>query len=302
MSLYLDSKLNSKIPWTSKPLKRLIIQIIIQIIGVLTVIVILDTIILHIIDFNPPTKEELRGFYQWVIATILIVLMISSFSTGAFLLQNWKTTAIEAAEHKLKATEFELKATQQKQVAAEAELQALRLQLDTHFVFNNLSVLSELILEDQQLGYDYAENFTKVYRYLLVNSKKNLITVEEELKFLNSYLFLIKNRIGQGIVFEINIDKEKLSLKLPPLSLQLLIENALKHNRTLSDNPLKVKIYSTNQDELIVVNNLLPLIAKAQSASVGLNNITNRYALVSNKKPYIKKGKDTFTVKIPIIK
>lgn len=302
LSLYLDSILNQKMPWTSKPLKRLITQIIIQIIGVLLVIAILNFIINQFFDVSTPTEKEMREFFQWVVATILIVLMISAISTGNFLLQNWKATAMEAAEHQLKATEYELTATQHKQVAAEAELQALKLQLDTHFVFNNLSVLSELILEDQQLGYQYAENFTKVYRYLLVNSKKNLITLEEELKFLNSYLFLIKNRIGEGVIFEIDIERDKFPLKLPPLSLQLLIENALKHNQTLKENPLKIRVYSTQENELIVVNDLLPLLTKPQSATIGLNNIISRYALVSDRKPSIEKDKHTFTVKIPMIK
>lgn len=301
LSLYLDRRLNSKMPWTAKPLKRLIVQTILQIVGVLVVVAILDLLLNLVLDMSAPTENEQREFMQWIIATVLIVLMISAISTGNFLLQNWKATAIEAAEHQLKATEYELNAAQHKQVAAEAELQALKLQLDTHFVFNNLSVLSELILEDQQLGYQYAENFTKVYRYLLVNSKKNLITLEEELKFLNSYLFLIKKRIGEGVVFEIEIAQENLQKRLPPLSLQLLIENALKHNRTLKDNPLKIKVYTTDQDELIVVNDLLPLVTKPQSATIGLNNINSRYALVSDRKPSIKKDDYSFTVKIPML-
>lgn len=301
LSLYLDRVLNAKMPWMVQPLKRLIIQIILQIIGVLLVIEILHLLIFQFIDMGEPTPNEFKEFLQWVLATVLIALMISAISTGNYLLQNWKATAMEAAEHQLKATEYELNATQHKQVAAEAELQALKLQLDTHFVFNNLSVLSELILEDQQLGYQYAENFTKVYRYLLVNSKKNLITLEEELKFLNSYLFLIKKRIGEGVVFEIAIAQDTLQMRLPPLSLQLLIENALKHNRTLKDNPLKIKVYTTDQNELLVVNDLLPLVTQPQSATIGLNNINSRYALVSDRKPSIEKDEYSFTVKIPML-
>lgn len=301
LSLYLDRVLNVHMPWMQQPLKRLITQIILQIIGVLLVIKILDLILIQFFDFGEPTPNDIKEFFQWVLATVLIALMISAISTGNYLLQNWKITAMEAAEHKLKVTEYELNATLHKQVAAEAELQALRLQLDTHFVFNNLSVLSELILEDQQLGYTYAENFTKVYRYLLVNSKKHLLTLEEELKFLNSYLYLIKKRIGEGVVFEIDIEAAKCGLKVPPLSLQLLIENALKHNRTLKESPLTIKVYTTDQNELWVVNDLLPLVNKPHSAAIGLSNMMSRYALVSDLKPQIEKTADSFIVKIPLI-
>ncbi len=98
---------------------------------------------------------------------------------------------MEAAQHKLRASKH-------KQAAMAAELQALKLQIDPHFIFNNLSVLSELILEDQQLGYEYSEKFARVYRYLLVNSRKDIIVVEEELKFLESYIFLIEKELGKG--------------------------------------------------------------------------------------------------------
>lgn len=297
LSLFIDRKLNRKIPWITHPMKRLFIQTILQIIGALSLIVSLGLLYYTFTDpININTKPiGLREGLYTVIAIVLWALMISSLNTGDFLLQNWKKATMTAAEYKVKAAE-------NKQLAAEIELQALKLQLDPHFVFNNLSVLSELILKDQQLGYEYTENFTKVYRYLLVNSKKKLVTLAEELKFLHAYLFLIKNRMGGGAVFRINIEESKLTLLIPPITLQLFIENALKYNRTEEEDPLVVSIYANDQDELVVSNTLLPLIKKPHSTGIGLKNIISRYALISARKPVVEKNDEHFTVKVPLIK
>lgn len=278
------------------PLKRLMAQTLFQIIGAVFLIVCLGA--LYLVFGNPSTTQPsplaLRQTLYTVIAIILWALMISALNTGDFLLNNWKTATRKAAE-------YEIKAAQNKQLASEIELQALKLQLDPHFVFNNLSVLSELILKDQQLGYDYTENFTKVYRYLLVNSKKKLIPLSEELKFLDAYLFLIRNRMGSGSIFTIDIDESKLSMMIPPVTLQLFIENALKYNRTEEENPLAVNIYSNDNNELVVSNTLLPLVKKIDSTGIGLQNIIDRYAILSDRKPSVEQDGQTFTVKVPLI-
>jgi two-component system LytT family sensor kinase len=301
LSLFIDRKLNKKIPWMVQPLKRLLTQMLFQILGVLFLIICLALgyVITYLIfgdtlNAQSPPIGLREGLYS-VISVILWALMISALNTGDFLLNNWKTATLKAAE-------FEIKAARSKQMASEIELQALKLQLDPHFVFNNLSALSELILKDQQLGYEYTENFAKVYRYLLVNSKKKLITLGEELRFLDAYLFLINNRMGGGSIFRINIDESKLGMLIPPVTLQLFIENALKHNRTEEEDPLVINIYSNDNDELVVSNTLLPLIKENNSTGLGLENITGRYALLSDRKPVIEKNEKTFTIKVPLIK
>ncbi len=295
LSLFLDRWFNRKMPWTVDPIKRLVVQSLVQILGVLLVTLLTHFLFELILEENnvEASINEVKGYWQWIIATVLTALMISAINTGNFLITNWKITAMDAVEHKIKAAEH-------RQAAAEAELQALKLQLDPHFVFNNLSVLSELILENQQLGYEYAENLSKVYRYLLVNSRKKLISLGEELKFLNAYLFLIEKRMGQGVSFEITVHQEHLRLQIPPLTLQLLIENALKHNRTTKESPLQITIQS-DEAYLTVSNTLLPLVSKADSAGIGLTNILSRYALLSVKKPIIKEDESLFTVKVPLL-
>lgn len=220
-------------------------------------------------------------------ASLLMSFMIMGINIGSHLIENWKNEVIKSA--------------QLSQAAMEAELQALKLQIDPHFVFNNLSVLSELILENQEIGYKYAENFSKIYRFLLVNSKKNIITLEEELKFLKSYIFLIEQRIGDGVQFLINIDKELKFLQLPPFTLQLLIENALKHNKTNKKEPLIIKIYSNEKQEIIVENNILPIEHPINSSGIGIKNIIRRYNLLSDKEPKTILENQIFKIEIPLL-
>lgn len=287
--------LNTHITWTESPGKRLLLEILLNLVNVLIMNVIMSQICsyqsgeeLFRIFWTNISIEETRGFLQWIVVSVLISFMISGINTGNYLIINWKNAAMKAAELN--------------QVAMEAELQSLKLQIDPHFVFNNLSVLSELILEDQQVGYDYAENFSKIYRYLLVNSKKDVISLEEELKFLNSYRFLIKHRAGEGVQFAIEVNPASRNLYLPPLTLQLLIENALKHNKTTKKEPLQIRIYSTEKDELIVENALMPVEKTLESSGIGIRNIIRRYNLLSDKEPEIVVGPTTFKVTLPLLK
>ncbi|MEO3404004.1 histidine kinase [Mucilaginibacter sp. CAU 1740] len=296
VSLFIDRALNKKVSWVSHPIKRLLTQTTLQVLAVLCMVICL-AVIYSVTQANitPAPKVDLRTGLYSIISIILWALIVSALNTGDFLLTNWKASATKAAQ-------LEIKAAQSKQLAAETELQALKLQLDPHFVFNNLSVLSELILKDQQLAYNYTENLARVYRYLLINSKKELIPLHEELKFLDAYLFLISNRMGGGGIFRINIDKSKQHLRLPPVTLQLLIENAIKYNRTEKENPLIIDIYLNDDDTLVASNTLLPLVVQPVSTGIGLENIIARYALLGDAKPIIEKTDTTFTIKVPLIK
>ncbi|MFT3920478.1 sensor histidine kinase [Cloacibacterium sp.] len=296
VSLFIDRLLNSIIEWNVNPKKRLFIQILLQILSSILFVVFFNIIFLNTFEelLNTKQYKEYAWLSQWVVTNIIISIVISAINTGDFLLNNWKKSIMQI-------NQYELRASHLKQAKMEAELQALKLQIDPHFVFNNLSVLSELILEDQQLGYEYAENFTKVYRYLLVNSKKDIISLDEELKFLDSYIFLTKRRIGDGVVFTISIEDKYRNFSVPPLTLQLLVENAIKHNQTTKANPLFINITTSSAKELLVSNTFLPLINKPESSGLGMNNVFNRYELLGDVKPQIEQSEDWYTVKIPLL-
>ncbi|MCL7989310.1 histidine kinase [Sphingobacterium sp. lm-10] len=294
-SINIGKWLNTKISWTQYPGKRLAAETILNLTVVMLINQLFSLICPYIFadqpiaDNNPLAMEaETREMLRWVLVSIVISLMIMGINIGNYLVVNWKNEAIRSAELS--------------QVAMEAELQSLKLQIDPHFVFNNLSVLSELILENQQVGYEYAENFSRIYRYLLVNAKKDVLTLDEELKFLTPYRYLIQQRFGDGVQFDIQVDPQYRSYHLPPLTLQLLVENALKHNKTSKRDPLQIRIHTTDAGELLVENTLLPLGKEIPSSGIGIKNIKRRYKLLSTAEPNIQQDEDTFAVTLPLFK
>ncbi|MFD2600137.1 sensor histidine kinase [Sphingobacterium corticis] len=294
-SIAIGNYLNRKISWTSHPGKRLALETAMNVSSVLLINQIICWTYLTffqeqlLIDNNPISGDaETREMLRWVLVSIVLSLMIMGINIGNHLVLNWKNEAIRSAEYA--------------QVAMEAELQSLKLQIDPHFVFNNLSVLSELILEDQQLGYEYAENFSRIYRYLLINAKKDVCTLKEEWRFLETYQFLIKQRFGDGIQFSVDVDPLYFSYQLPPLTLQLLVENALKHNKTSKRNPLEIRISTNELGELIVENTLLPLEKIISSSGIGLKNIIRRYKLLSQPEPRLYRNEERFTVVLPLFR
>lgn len=296
---WIDRVMNRFLPWHEHTVKRWALQTIVQLISIVLLLIsygIITYVIMQSLDIQfEGFSSENKDVAQVFLSIIFLTLIVSMINTVAFLSSNWRKEIFAAAEYKTKAAES-------KQLAAQTELRALRLQLDSHFVFNNLSVLSELILKDQQLGFEYSENFSKVYRYLLLNAKKELITLKEEIKFLGSYLFLLKNRMGNGVEFDVQISESQLDLNLPPITLQLLVENAIKHNRIDKDDPLLIKIYTDQNDQLVVENIIKPLHKPPLSSGVGLENIAKRYLLLSDRKPIIEHGSRLFVVKIPLLK
>lgn len=292
ISIVVHDKLDRVLTWKESASKRLFAETAINLVAALS-LNLLTNYFLYLCDTVSDSAnvaislEETRGAIQWITVSVLIALMIMGLNIGIHLITNWKNESIRAAELN--------------QVVLEAELQALKVQIDPHFVFNNLSALSELILEDQKLGYAYAENFSKIYRYLLLNSKKDIISLEEELRFLDAYIFLIKNRFVEGVQFEIEVDPELYSLQLPPLTLQLLVENALKHNQTSKKRPLLVRVYTNPKKELIVENVLIPIETRSESSGMGMANIIKRYKLLSDQQPQIINDGNLFKVILPLL-
>ncbi|WP_161964060.1 sensor histidine kinase [Chitinophaga flava] len=239
-------------------------------------------------------EKEYSTIIRHIIADTTFSLIIIVMNTmNDFIITFKKNTGDAAA--------LGISDAQHKQAAAEAALKILQLQIDPHFILNSMSALSELILKDQQLGYEYVASFSKVYRYSLINSSKDVIKLEEELKFLHAYIFLITYRAGSGISFDIDINKQLLPQKVPPMTLQLLIENAQKQNKMLKTHPLMIRIYGNNKNELIVENNIIPLEKNVWSSRTGLINIKNRYKLLSDREPRIEIDGKTFKVIVPLL-
>ncbi len=194
------------------------------------------------------------------------------------------------------------KVKEQKVIAgtANARFDALKNQLDPHFLFNSLNVLTSLIEENPDNAQKFTTSLSKVYRYVLEQKNKDLVTVDEELDFARTYMSLLKMRFEDSIIFDIPDRASDPESKVVPLSLQLLLENAVKHNMVTSSKPLHIKIYE-NKGMLVVENNLqLKQIVK-KSSGVGLENIKQRYALLTNRTVNINQQAEGFAVAIPML-
>ncbi len=184
--------------------------------------------------------------------------------------------------------------------AASAKFDALKNQLDPHFLFNSLNVLTSLIEENPNNAQRFTTSLSKVYRYVLEQKNKELVTVDEELNFARTYMLLLKMRFEDSIIFEIPDQASNPESKVVPLSLQLLLENAVKHNMVTSNKPLHIKIYEDG-NHLVVMNNLQPKQIVKKSSGVGLENIKQRYKLLTERKVYINQRATDFAVAIPML-
>jgi len=184
--------------------------------------------------------------------------------------------------------------------AASAKFDALKNQLDPHFLFNSLNVLTSLIEENPESAQKFTTSLSKVYRYVLEQKSKDLVTVDEELQFAKTYMSLLKMRFEDSIIFEIPEKASNPESRVVPLSLQLLLENAVKHNMVTSSKPLHIKIYE-DAGYLVVMNNLQKKQIVKKSSGVGLENIKQRYQLLSNKKVIINQRAEDFAVAIPML-
>tara|TARA_B100001063_G_C16748490_1_gene548909 strand:+ start:521 stop:1846 length:1326 start_codon:yes stop_codon:yes gene_type:complete len=184
--------------------------------------------------------------------------------------------------------------------AASAKFDALKNQLDPHFLFNSLNVLASLIDENPDQAQRFTTGLSKIYRYVLEQKNKELVSLEEELKFASTYMKLLKMRFENSIEFEIPEEISNEEAKVVPLSLQLLLENTIKHNIVSENRPLKIKIYE--QDEFLVVeNNYQKKEVLSNRKGVGLQNIVNRYNEITQRKVLIDQTEETFRVKIPVL-
>ena len=176
----------------------------------------------------------------------------------------------------------------------------LKQQINPHFLFNSLNVLTSLIKLEPDLAEKFTEHLSKVYRYVLENKDNDLVNLQTELDFLDAYIFLLNIRFMDKIEVKVNIQEEKKNLLILPLALQLLIENAIKHNSMSKKNPLKIEIFIDNENKLNVVNNLQERESHMASTGVGLKNIEHRYKLLEMEPPQFLKTETMFIARIPV--
>ena len=297
VSLRLSHVLNAILPWNRYAAWRVIVQLLLLILCIFAIYCLVNIIYLVWIPYEPGEIFDLEAkidIWQSLLISINTGIFISVIHTGYFLIKNWKNSMMDAAELKIKAEQFE-------RIASQAELETLKMQLDPHFLFNNFSTLSELVIEDQQVAVKFIDKLALVYRYMLSNVRKNSISLKEEISFVESYFYLIKERMGRKVDLVIAID-DKVQNKhaVAPIALQLLVENAVKHNTASKEHPLIIRIEVIDQ-YVVVRNNLQKLAVELPSAKVGLDNIIDRYRLLSKLDVQITSNESEFLVKLPLL-
>jgi two-component system, LytTR family, sensor kinase len=214
-------------------------------------------------------------------------LIATSMWEGDYTLKLWKQSVVE--KEKLQ------------QMTIQQEFETLKSQVNPHFLFNCFNTLSSLITEDPKQAEIFLNELSKVYRYLLRNNEDGLSTLQTELRFIESYYRLLKTRHGDAVQLQIEIDKKYEQYLLPSLSLQLLVENAVKHNILSKTKPLLIDIFTTAGNKLVVSNNLQIRTVKGPSNRIGLDNIKSKYDLLNQSGFQILEDITSFSVVLPLL-
>jgi sensor histidine kinase YesM len=276
----LNGLIDLKVSWIETPIKRFVIGLLGILIYTPLIMLGLFTLFQYLLNLN---FGDIRFT---LIISVVITIIISLFLTGREFLLNWR--------------KLELDTVKLRNESLSSRFESLKSQVNPHFLFNSLNTLTNLVYENQDLAAKFIKQLSEVYRYVLDTRDRELVTKEEELKFLDSYLFLQKIRFGENL--NVNMDMQQIETLFPPVTLQMLIENAIKHNIISSEQPLRITI-SSKKGVIEVSNNLqVKRIQKEESAGVGLANISQRYEFLTNKKLEVVKTDTEFIVRLPIIK
>ncbi len=282
---YLHYTMRSYFDWHNKPLQK--------------IIVLLFSVSFYTI---PASVVLLVGWYKlfadgvpdwnviWQSSLIILVCVI-------FITHVYETVFL------VKETESEMVRNEQLERAkAEAELEALKNQIDPHFIFNSLNTLSHLIEDKPVKAKQFNDNLADVYRYILQNKARDLVQLKEEMSFLKNYFALLKIRFENAVQMQVLVDENKTDQYLiPPISLQILVENAIKHNEFSEKLSMTIEIKLAN-DELTISNPIRKKMLRKPSSKIGLQNLKERYRLITNKEIVIHEGENEFNVILPVLK
>ncbi|WP_234735390.1 sensor histidine kinase [Tellurirhabdus bombi] len=194
-----------------------------------------------------------------------------------------------------------LEKEQLKKINLQSQFDSLKSQVNPHFLFNSLNSLSSLIADEPEKAEEFVDEMAKVYRYLLQTNEGELTTLSTELAFIRSYYHLLKTRYGAGICLQVNVADSYRVCHLPPLTLQMLVENAVKHNVIHVGKPLQIEISTTTAGQLLVRNNRQRKTGRVASNQVGLSNIAAKYRLLAQTDPVVLSDDEQFTVILPLL-
>lgn len=272
--------LNLKISWVKKPIERFTI-------GVITTVVYTVSVAIGLLKLWEWSRGvRFSSYWDFVLVSLVITFLISSFLHGREFLLMWRQSAVEAERYQKESIK--------------ANFESLKNQVNPHFLFNSLNVLTSLVYRDADRAARFIKKLSEVYRYVLDTREHELVDLKEEMSFVESFIYLQQIRFGNNLIV-----KNELTVfdgKVVPLSIQMLIENAIKHNEISSEHPLTITI--TRQNDFVIISNNLQIRSNPLEAGsgIGLANIQSRYEFLSDKRVGVQKSNSSFMVKIPVLK
>ncbi|KYG72358.1 sensor histidine kinase [Roseivirga echinicomitans] len=278
---HVSTYLSYKIPWLENPSKRFLLGVVGVIVYTPLAVYSLYLVLKYGFDID-------MGDIKWtLLISVGITFVISFFLNSVEFLKNWKKASLDA--ERLKKEQME------------AKYETLKNQVNPHFLFNSLNALTNLVYEDQDQAAKFIRELSKVYRYVLDTRAQEVVSLQTEMEFVNSYLFLQKIRFDEKLQLNISIEGFEQKM-LPPMAVQMLLENAIKHNIIAEEEPLTIHIEIENGEKLVIRNNLqkknIPL---EESSGMGLSNIKSRYEFLSPIRVEVIDGPSEFIVKLPLL-
>ena len=281
---YVYKLVDHRISWLKQPVKKIIVLFLSIAAFSSVAIIVVNLTLTYIVFGGMPDNLASWAVYNGRIA-IIIAVSISAIITALLFFRSWREAAVNEEKLKSELLDYQYK--------------SLVNQVNPHFLFNSLNVLTSLVHDDPDLAVKFIQQLSKVYRYTLENRDRDLVSFEEEKKFIESYLFLLNLRFEDSLKVDLQLNENNKGM-LIPMALQILVENAIKHNMISRQKPLKLKI-ETCDDVVCVTNNLQLPENKPQSSGFGLENIKKRLRLLSDRGLEIEQSATTFTAKLPIL-
>jgi two-component system, LytTR family, sensor kinase len=283
---FVNRKLDAETPWPKQPQQRFVVQLLITTGIILFVNVGLRTYLIRLLFFR---EDFIRLSDEIIVNAVLVFagLVAVLIDLGVFLMTKWRNSLAELERFKKENIEF--------------HFEMLKNQVNPHFLFNSLNTLSSLIYADQDTAAKFVRQLARVYRYVLENRDKEVVSLKEELTFLQSYVYLVNLRFSENLKVEIDIPESMQQKYIAPMTLQMLIENAIKHNVVSQKKPLTIQVYADMFDHITVSNNLQKKAIREYSSNIGLKNISSRYGFITDRKVIVEENPDYFKVRIPLL-
>lgn len=278
LAYQIDKALDKKISWKESFLTRFITGLLVNMVVGLSL-----TISTMIYGLKATTAEA----WKIGILTIIVFFLYEIFYGWFYSYRHYAYTQVEW----LRSERWQL----------ELQFESLKSQISPHFLFNCLNTISSLLYKDSKLAEEFIRRMAETFQYVLNNQKRTFVSLREELEFVKSYYYLLQVRFENNLKLEINIPKNLLDSPIPPLTLQMLIENAVKHNQINRENPLLVYLSAKDNTHLLITNTKTSASANPVSTKVGLENIRKRYSFFT-KQPIEIRDESKYVVQLPVLK